>query len=747
MRHQPKCDHVDNVAFSPDGRLVLLNSWDKIFILDAPTGTILRELKGGCNAIFSPDGRYVLARSGGNAMLWQVDTGQLRLQLEGATGRLAFSPDSSLVLSADAGTAENSVCLWEIASGRKRFEVREQKSSNPCPNVSSLAFSADGTRFFVSFRNEAACVWDVESDRELLRLAGDDVRAILSPNGQYVLTFHRLHKIAHLWDTITRQEVLRLQDETIRVGIDFAVFLPDGQRVIAGKYSRACIWDVTSYGNTEAPKIESRSSILKVESPDGEFIALSPDGSRMAFKVNHSRHRNGTYVLNTATGEELRHLGQTSWGEAGVFSPDGQNFLIGDSGGAVLWNIASDKSIWRFGNLADNVSSVAFSPDGARIASTTTFHNHGNPYAFYLCLWDAATGKECLRLEDKDAALNYPVKELAFSRDGRYLLTCSGVNVYICDAAGNDRKLRKLEIPKKFSALDFSPDGQQVLVGFEDNIIALLDVASGEEILRMEHAESLPPLREQRIHPEYLDITAERPEHINCVAFSPDGRHVLAGVEAWQANSRIHMELRGHGCMLHVRGSKIYSASLWDAATGKKILRLDGHRDKIHWFAFSPDARRILTASGDKTTRVWDAQTGKELFQLESERKIESVVFSEDGRFLIGNAEWDRVCPWRGYLWDAATGKLLRTLELEGTLAACSPDGKRLLTIRGAHFYLWDTETGAAHYRIHPYRDGWLVLYPDGRYRCGGIEHLVLTRNLEFRPVDAEFEAHWRLRD
>ncbi|MDR2688685.1 MAG: PQQ-binding-like beta-propeller repeat protein, partial [Azoarcus sp.] len=291
------------------------------------------------------------------------------------------------------------------------------------------------------------------------------------------------------------------------------------------------------------------------------------------------------------------------------------------------------------------------------------------------------------------------------------------------------------------SALDFSPDGQRVLVSFADNIVALLDVASGEEILRMEDcAESLPPLRELHTRLEYFDITAERPEHINCVAFSPDGRHVLAGVEAWQANSRVRREFRGH--MLYVHGSKIYSAFLWNAATGKKILRLDGHRDKIHWLAFSLDAQRILTASGDKTTRVWDAKTGKELFQLESERKIESVVFSEDGRFLIGSGEWNKVC-----LWDAATGKLLRTLELEGKFAALSPDGKRLLTICGAHFYLWDTETSAAHYRIHPYRDGWLVLYPDGHYRCGGAEHFVLTRKLEFRPVDAEFETRWRLRD
>ncbi|MDR2690555.1 MAG: hypothetical protein LBB76_12485, partial [Azoarcus sp.] len=146
----------------------MLNGWGGSFILDAVTGTILRELKG-YNAIFSPDGRYALARSGESAMLWQVDTGQLRLQLEGATGCFVFSPDGSLVLSADSD--KNSVCLWEISSGRKRFEVHRQKSSYP-PGVSSLAFAPDGARCFVCFRSEAAYIWDVESGRELLRLEG-----------------------------------------------------------------------------------------------------------------------------------------------------------------------------------------------------------------------------------------------------------------------------------------------------------------------------------------------------------------------------------------------------------------------------------------------------------------------------------------------------------------------------------------------------------------------------------------------
>ncbi|GHT83843.1 hypothetical protein AGMMS49960_17900 [Betaproteobacteria bacterium] len=62
--------------------------------------------------------------------------------------------------------------------------------------------------------------------------------------------------------------------------------------------------------------------------------------------------------------------------------------------------------------------------------------------------------------------------------------------------------------------------------------------------------------------------------------------------------------------------------------------------------------------------------------------------------------------------------------------------------------YLWDMNTGEELYRIFPYLDGWLTLYPDGHYRCGGVECLALVRNAtEARPVDAGFEARWRLKD
>ena len=60
--------------------------------------------------------------------------------------------------------------------------------------------------------------------------------------------------------------------------------------------------------------------------------------------------------------------------------------------------------------------------------------------------------------------------------------------------------------------------------------------------------------------------------------------------------------------------------------------------------AISPDSRRILSAGADNVLRLWDAATGKELRKLEGHREpIWHVAFSRDGRLAISSGQ-DRLC-------------------------------------------------------------------------------------------------------
>ena len=124
------------------------------------------------------------------------------------------------------------------------------------------------------------------------------------------------------------------------------------------------------------------------------------------------------------------------------------------------------------------------------------------------------------------------------------------------------------------------------------------------------------------------------------------------------------------------------TARLWDAATGKQIgAPLVGHEDAVCSAAFSPDGKRIVTASLDKTARLWDAATGKQIGAplVGHEGAVLSAAFSPDGKRIV-TASVDKTAR----LWDAETGEQIGA-PLVGhedavTSAAFSPDGKRIVT-------------------------------------------------------------------
>ena len=113
------------------------------------------------------------------------------------------------------------------------------------------------------------------------------------------------------------------------------------------------------------------------------------------------------------------------------------------------------------------------------------------------------------------------------------------------------------------------------------------------------------------------------------------------------------------------------------AKESKPSLTFDADRTGIHGVAFSPDGKRLASASGDNSVKVWDAQTGKETLTLKGHTgRIESVTFSPDGQRL---ATGSKDHTFR--VWDAATGKEIR--ELNGAaLQAASPDGQFVASLQ-----------------------------------------------------------------
>jgi WD40 repeat protein len=79
-----------------------------------------------------------------------------------------------------------------------------------------------------------------------------------------------------------------------------------------------------------------------------------------------------------------------------------------------------------------------------------------------------------------------------------------------------------------------------------------------------------------------------------------------------------------------VTGSEDKTARVWDARTGAELTILRGHGDAVTSVAISADGLRIVTGSEDRTAKVWDARTGAELSILKGhDRAVTGVAISQ----------------------------------------------------------------------------------------------------------------------
>lgn len=144
-------------------------------------------------------------------------------------------------------------------------------------------------------------------------------------------------------------------------------------------------------------------------------------------------------------------------------------------------------------------------------------------------------------------------------------------------------------------------------------------------------------------------------------------------------------------CFLTVSGSKV---QVWNTTSGQAVCAALEHYKLVNHASFSPDGRRIVTASDDDAAFVWDAETGKQLpISMKHSSKVLHAIYSHDGRYIVTSS-----CDESARVWDSTNGHPI-TLPLKHRVtvggASFSHDNRRVVTYSAdGTAIVWDAVSG-----------------------------------------------------
>ena len=262
---------------------------------------------------------------------------------------------------------------------------------------------------------------------------------------------------------------------------------------------------------------------------------------------------------------------------------------VAAAGGGTTWWVLSPHPLYTYRGHSDGVNSIAWSPDGKRIASggrDTTVQ-----------VWNAADGGNVFTYRGHSNR----VWTLAWSPDGTRIASGSDDNtVQVWNAADGGNVFTYRGHSNTPISVAWSPDGKRIASASWDQTVQVWDAVDGGNVFTYRgHSNTLVS-----------------------VAWSPDGKRIASG-------------------------SSDTTVQVWDAVDGGNVFTYHGHSDVVNTVAWSPDGKRIASGSWDHTVQVWDAVDGGNVFTYRGHSAyVNAVVWSPDGMRIASGGDDKTVQVW-----------------------------------------------------------------------------------------------------
>ena len=641
-----------DVSFSPDGTRLAVGWLDgRVELWDVPGRRLLRALtdreqRHQGRVAFSPNRNLLATTSGPNVInLHDLDSGRDSILWKGPdqgpwqVQDLSFSPDGSRLVIYAHSDSESVDAVWVVNVASAQIESRHPAAPRWTFFFGAARLSADNRRLYLSqsdssnYRYRIQCL-DLAADKELWQTETQHDLGLtamaLSPDGRVLASGSGYEDpTIRIWDAATGRLLARLDGHTGWVGK--LAFTKDGRRLISAATDQSIrFWDTGTW---------TESKVLRGHSDEVHAVAISEaaqllasagkDGNLMLWKEDGKSATDGYRRLpENLRANEVLPLDQSRV----LLLPPGQPpelmDLKADSAAVSLPAIgSSDNVLGKFGtNLlcrwngtnqiivselqgSELVQHGAITLDsGVRPAGAT--YNASRQ----LLAWSEGTNSACVyvtslatpgrRIElrsDIPRAIRF-----RFSEDGSYLAALNersdSLRVWNVETGQVVASLGGIIRDATFAA------GGRVLV-------VVMETGNDHEIEF--HDLTRPDQTPRRVPGRHFSRTLAVPADGGLVASSTDGGEVR----------------------------------LFDPIKGELIEAIHGHLNAAFGIAFSPDGRRLISASGGReVVKLWDVGTRQELLTLGGTGSfLGEARWSADGDVILAGAPWQ---AWRAPSWE-----------------------------------------------------------------------------------------------